>query len=803
MTVIRFVGRGRQMTTCHNRADGPKKLLCAAVMGILLASPAYAQIIEDTIVLPDTFGSLPGPLHMAYDDDSAHARLYIGGEADRGGVLVVDLLTCDKLARIATGPASDVAINVPRAKLYVARKDADSIVVVDADSYGEVGRIALPCRPLSLMYNRTNDRIYAVGASIVVIDCASDTIVHIVGLLQAPDSVAVLALDTVHNKLYVGTEGATYVLDCCSDSITGMLPGLRGPGAMATNSVVSKLYYTATDTLFVVATATDSICARLYNGSLRPLLACDPVHGRTYFQDGVLFTAIDCATDSIIYVHWRYPSATGLECDPASDRVYYRQGEGMRMYDGATLERDTTVLVTGWWNCRLQRLPRLGYMVVLVDTGTTHVFSCRSDSLIGAVTTMGRPYYVCVGANGAKLYMTGGYDITVADCSLNIVTSHIQSQACPFIPTYSAEYNRLYVTCSDSLVSVYDCTADTLLKRIPVTGSKNAALYHAGLHKLYLYQRHQAPAPETINVIQCGPDTVCGLVPLPVEVYDHVTLVPEFNQLWSLGLGRLIAVDCLTDSIVVDTLVGWGTITDVCVSVENRKLYAGRYSDSLRIIRLDSLSSVKTIAGPGTGFGNQFPLVHIPSARKVYWFAEPYMFVLDSETDSVLRRVDLGAGLATAMLDRTGTFVYCLSKWEGLLYCIDTGSDSIISQTPLPLPAWRCLVPNERNHCLCFEPMAPCSGMPVLRDSVIKPGVSEFSMPPSKPNCQPTIVRRGAPLLGPYEGSLFDAAGRRAAVLKPGPNDISRLSPGVYFVRGRKTGDGRPGAAIQKVVVTR
>jgi hypothetical protein len=34
-------------------------------LGILLVSSAAAQVIEDTIVLPDTFGPLPGPLHGA------------------------------------------------------------------------------------------------------------------------------------------------------------------------------------------------------------------------------------------------------------------------------------------------------------------------------------------------------------------------------------------------------------------------------------------------------------------------------------------------------------------------------------------------------------------------------------------------------------------------------------------------------------------------------------------------------------------------------------------------------------------
>ncbi len=790
---------GRYFTP-NTTAVGPKLLLCAIALGTVLASSASAQVIEDTIVLPDTFGPLPGPLHMAYDDDSAHARLYIGGEVDIGGIIAVDLLTCEKLARIATGPVSDVAINVPRGKLYVARDDTDSILVVDADSYGEVGRIALPCRPLSLMYNRSNDRIYAVGANIAVIDCAGDTIVSVLNLSPGPDSVAVLALDTMRNALYVGTEGATYVVDCSSDSVTNVLPGLRGPAAMVLNPIVGKLYYTATDTLFVVATATDSICARLYYGSLRPLLACDPVHGRTYFQDGPWFTAVDCATDSIIYVHWRYPSATGLECDPVSDRVYYREGGAMYMYDGATLALDTRVLVTGWWNCRLQRLPRLGLMVALLDTGTTHVFDCRSDSLIGTVTTMGRPGDVCVGANGTKLYMTGGYDITVADCSLNIVTSHIQSQACPFIPTYSATYNRLYVTRSDSLVSVYDCTTDTLLKRIPVTESKNAALYHPGLHKLYLYESPRAAEPETVNVIQCGPDTVCGLVPLPVDQQQQLFLVPEFDQLWCLGGQRLIIVDCLSDSIVVDTLLSWGTITNACVSVEDRKVYLGRYSDSLRIIRVDSLSRVRTIAG--TGNTTRSPLLCVPRVRKVYWFAEPYIWVLDSETDSVLRKVDCGLRFRTAMLDRTGTYVYCFGARDSL-FCIDTRNESIVSRTPLPLPQWERLVRNERNHRLYLEGWSARSGMPVLRDSVVQPGVVEFSSLPPRLRESPTIVRQSGGLHISAECTVFDAAGRSLAKLKKGWNRLDDLPPGIYFVREKPRASGPSLQSVRKIVVTR
>lgn len=48
---------------------------------------------------------------------------------------------------------------------------------------------------------------------------------------------------------------------------------------------------------------------------------------------------------------------------------------------------------------------------------------------------------------------------------------------------------------------------------------------------------------------------------------------------------------------------------------------------------------------------------------------------------------------------------------------------------------------------------------------------------------------------------LIDAAGRRRLALKPGPNDLSGLAPGVYFIQRQTTGNEQP--SLQKVVVTR
>jgi hypothetical protein len=61
--------------------------------------------------------------------------------------------------------------------------------------------------------------------------------------------------------------------------------------------------------------------------------------------------------------------------------------------------------------------------------------------------------------------------------------------------------------------------------------------------------------------------------------------------------------------------------------------------------------------------------------------------------------------------------------------------------------------------------------------------------PRALPARLPTLVRRvltlpSASCTLTSDFVLFDASGRRILPLRPGPNDVSRLSPGVYFVRG-------------------
>lgn len=58
-------------------------------------------------------------------------------------------------------------------------------------------------------------------------------------------------------------------------------------------------------------------------------------------------------------------------------------------------------------------------------------------------------------------------------------------------------------------------------------------------------------------------------------------------------------------------------------------------------------------------------------------------------------------------------------------------------------------------------------------------------------------------LPGKHTATLLDIAGRKVMSLQPGQNDVRHVAPGVYFVRGPETEDGRPHTAVRKVVIQR
>jgi hypothetical protein len=89
------------------------------------------------------------------------------------------------------------------------------------------------------------------------------------------------------------------------------------------------------------------------------------------------------------------------------------------------------------------------------------------------------------------------------------------------------------------------------------------------------------------------------------------------------------------------------------------------------------------------------------------------------------------------------------------------------------------------------------------------PGVAESHNLQASSRNQGASMVRGVLVLGAvgcrqnaeYRAGLMDVSGRKVLVLRPGANDVSRLAPGVYFVReAQARAQAQP---VRKVIVSR
>jgi len=149
-------------------------------------------------------------------------------------------------------------------------------------------------------------------------------------------------------------------------------------------------------------------------------------------------------------------------------------------------------------------------------------------------------------------------------------------------------------------------------------------------------------------------------------------------------------------------------------------------------------------------------------------------------------------------LDHSGRYLFCFSTY---MRVYDMQTDSLVAACPLPFPAIS-VTPNPEQGCIYVG----CRDV-ILVYPDAPPGVQEAMNDERGAMNIGASVIRGVLFLPPAllspPSSLFSVDGRKVLELRPGSNDVRMLAPGVYFLRGPKTEDGRPDAAIRKVVVTR
>jgi YVTN family beta-propeller protein len=190
------------------------------------------------------------------------------------------------------------------------------------------------------------------------------------------------------------------------------------------------------------------------------------------------------------------------------------------------------------------------------------------------------------------------------------------------------------------------------------------------------------------------------------------------------------------------------------------------------------------------------------------------VWVIDGATDKVLATIATDNMLENMLYDPQDNKVYCAapSGYIGLLgivVVIDGATDRVVATIGVGYYPDHlvCNPVQNRVYVTNYEG----SSISVIRD--IGGGIEEL---PSQAagSRRPTIIRgvlelgpsavgRGAPrgAEGTPSAVLLDASGRRVLSLKPGANDVSRLAPGVYFVREQLQASSPKPQATRKIIV--
>ena len=142
-----------------------------------------------------------GPRSRGVAIDTAGRRAFV---AHANGVTVIDTGSNAVIAETQSPPgAYAVAYDPDRDRIWVTRRDADRVVVLDGTTYDTLADLATGDEPRSVAYNPANDRVYVVnfgGDSVVVYDAAGMRYERTLNDFRDPTQ---LAVNPVTNKIYV------------------------------------------------------------------------------------------------------------------------------------------------------------------------------------------------------------------------------------------------------------------------------------------------------------------------------------------------------------------------------------------------------------------------------------------------------------------------------------------------------------------------------------------------------------------------------------------------------------------------
>ncbi len=807
MSPYRVTGYCIRVVTTNNRSVRPQAILLALCCCL---SAVRGQWIEKHVPMPDSFYGMTTFAPLVYSPVSQ--MVYVGGECNPHGVSVtgVDVRTWTKQAQIPCHdfPAKGMGYNPLDDKLYVL---SDVVTIARCENNSVLAVLPVPSGPRSFCHNQRYDKVY-VGStsSLTVIDGVGDSILRTITFSGTLGSVVCNdSLDKVY--CYVPS-GLVQVLDASADTFVAAIPIPNPVRGLCLSPDGLKLYCGRDDTLspglFIVDCVADTIARFLPLPSLAFRLCCAAPSHKLYcgsFWDSTM-VVVDTDGDSVM-ASVSGVSARALSYFSPRNLVYClnSNGDSLAVIDVAADTLLTDVHV-GHSPSAFLPMPDMDLMCVITDNCLLLPLDCATNLPLDTV-------------------LVGPYTV--------------------YGLAYDQRDDKLFVACPGSgdggLLAVINGTTRELVGRHLVEGRPVEAFYNPADNKLYCQQEYARYG----TVFDATAETVIATVEAPYGPYKTF-VSPRSDRVYSVGYaGDVVVLDGRADTTVASLALG-DPVWDVAYNPANDKLYFALWDSALAVLDCSTNTVVKRIdiyAEPGCGVCCDW------RDNKVYASSHRigHLFVIDGQTDSVIREVPMRPGPGYLCYNPRRNEVYCAidGHWNDSVVCVldcetDTVVATIVTGVHIIAPTYNPV--SDKVYCLrnytdlmslavidCVEKRV-VADLPLMYDNVLMEvdtvhnvtyvnwregfvmtvvadsdyvGLAGPNAPPKVLRPQPTIVRDLLFLQASGErrmatGVLLDVAGRKVLDLLPGPNDVRALAPGVYFVREEPSA-----ARCSKVVITR
>jgi YVTN family beta-propeller protein len=387
--------------------------------------------------------------------------------------------------------------------------------------------------------------------------------------------------------------------------------------------------------------------------------------------------------------------------------------------------------------------------------------------------------YLCYNSQNNKVYCTSctgsflGY-VVVIDGATNQVVTTIPVGLEPDAHCYNPTNNKVYSAhWSGMPVTVIDGATNGVITTVPTGGSNYALCYNPTNNKVY------SSSDDHVVVIDGAADTVIAIVPGSPQTC-FLCYNPTSNKVYSANFyGNVTVIDGATNQVVATVRTGDGCCAVIYNPTNNKVYSANSGSDDVTVIDGATNQVIATV-----------PVGHRPGAlcynstnNKVYCANMDDAWditVIDGASNQVITTLPVAA--VALYYNDINNKVYCGGLNVSIL---DGASDSVIREIAVGGgPESFCHnVQQNRVYAVSYY----SGSISVLRDSM--PVGIRGTPNPERRTANAATVARGvlflpeAAGLDPQASILLDIAGRKVLDLRPGPNDVSRLASGVYFVR--------------------